>query len=56
MLLKDNYESKKINLILNIHSNLPVYAYLNMVNSTFRNILSNGIKFTPQGGVIEIHF
>jgi len=39
---------------LNIPSKLFVYADHNMVDSVFRNLLANAIKFTPIEGVISI--
>ena len=47
-------ENKKIKLILHSDQNLTVYADQNMVALVLRNLISNAIKFTQQGGVIQI--
>lgn len=47
-------ERKKIHLKNAVSSGTSVYADYNAVNTIFRNIISNAIKFTPYGGKIEI--
>jgi signal transduction histidine kinase len=39
---------------LNIPGKLVIYADHNMIDSVFRNLLANAIKFTPIEGVISI--
>ncbi len=47
-------ERKNIRLKSAVISGTSVYADYNAVNTVFRNIISNAIKFTPCGGKIEI--
>lgn len=44
--------AKKINLINNISKAAEVFADRQMLNTVIRNISSNGIKFTNEGGTI----
>jgi len=46
--------SKRIKVQLNVPGNLFILADHNMIESVFRNLLGNAIKFTPIGGVISI--
>lgn len=46
--------SKKIGLISDFRQKLSVYADKKMISTIMRNVLSNAIKFTPQGGTITI--
>jgi signal transduction histidine kinase len=45
---------KQIQIIYEIPDNLEVYADGNMLGSTIRNLASNAVKFTPQGGKVTI--
>ena len=45
---------KQILLKNEIPEGLNVYADLNMVNTIFRNLISNGIKFTNNGGYVKL--
>ncbi len=46
--------SKRVKVQLNVPGNLSILADHNMIESVFRNLLGNAIKFTPIGGVISI--
>ena len=46
--------SKRVKVQLNVPGNLSIRADHNMIESVFRNLLGNAIKFTPIGGVISI--
>lgn len=45
---------KNITITNSIDDNLSVYADAYMINTVFRNLMSNAIKFTPNGGNIQI--
>lgn len=53
-LLKSNAMKKKIEIVNNIKKTAFVFADDNMVNSIFRNLVSNAIKFTEPGGTVKI--
>lgn len=46
--------SKRINVQLDIPGRLRIWVDINMIESVFRNLIGNAIKFTPIGGVIAI--
>ena len=46
--------SKNIKVQLNIPGKLSIWVDSNMIDSVFRNLLGNAIKFTPIGGIISI--
>ena len=48
-------EQKGIDVILNVTENQKVYADESMLNSIVRNLLSNALKFTPQGGKVNVN-
>ena len=57
MLLSNNdyaLNSKSIIVHLDIPGKLRIWADANMIDSVFRNLLGNAIKFTPVGGIISI--
>ncbi|MCD6113099.1 MAG: HAMP domain-containing histidine kinase, partial [Bacteroidales bacterium] len=53
-LLQISAENKNINLQSNITPNTFVYADPNMTTTVIRNLISNAIKFTKEGGKILI--
>ena len=46
--------AKTVELTIDIPLNLSVFADLNMFQTIIRNLVSNSLKFTPQGGRITI--
>lgn len=46
---------KHIDLSYEVDADIAVVADANMLQLVIRNIISNAIKFTPQGGMIHIH-
>ncbi|GAK61161.1 response regulator receiver sensor signal transduction histidine kinase [Candidatus Vecturithrix granuli] len=53
-LLRGHARQKQISLDDNIETPTLVYVDQNMTSTIFRNLISNGIKFTPQGGKVAI--
>ncbi|MCX6154846.1 MAG: PAS domain-containing sensor histidine kinase [Candidatus Kapabacteria bacterium] len=53
-LMKPSADAKNIELINHIPVNYEINADLNMINTVIRNLISNAIKFTPNGGMIEL--
>lgn len=52
--LSANAEKKRISIINNVEENCLVSADKGMINSVINNLISNAIKFTYNGGMIEI--
>jgi PAS domain S-box-containing protein len=52
--LIDSASHKNIAIYYDIPEDLEIYADENMIESTFRNLVSNALKFTPKGGRITI--
>jgi PAS domain S-box-containing protein len=52
--LKSAADTKKIKIKTNVPAQFHAYADNNMVKAVIRNLISNAIKFTSQGGKIEI--
>lgn len=52
--LKDAAMQKNITLTHNIPEELIAYGDANQIDIVFRNLVSNAIKFTPDGGTITI--
>jgi signal transduction histidine kinase len=53
-LMSATANKKKINIIQEIDRNTYVYADNNMLNTVMRNLVSNALKFTKEGGHITI--
>ncbi len=53
-LLNENARLKEISLLSRIPANMAVFADENMVYTLIRNLVTNAIKFTPDGGKVEI--
>jgi PAS domain S-box-containing protein len=53
-LLQEDASRKKIELETLIPEDMFVFADVNMLQTVLRNLLSNALKFTPQGGKITI--
>ena len=53
-LFQANMEHKQIAIFNEIPPAAIAYADLDMINTVFRNLLSNALKFTPSGGVIRL--
>lgn len=51
-LLKAQAQNKKIDLVNTSNSSLNITAHKHSVNTVVRNLISNAIKFTPEGGTI----
>jgi len=54
-LLKLTAKKKNIKLISKVNSPVLVYADVNMITTVLRNLISNSIKFTENGGTISIN-
>lgn len=52
--LSELLSQKELTLKNTISGDVKVMADENMLSSIFRNIISNAIKFTPRGGLIEL--
>jgi signal transduction histidine kinase len=53
-LVKSSAAKKRIHLILNVPDSIIVFCDFNTINTVIRNILSNAVKFTYEGGAIII--
>lgn len=53
-LQQQNANSKNIELTNEISKNIFVYADRNTIDTVFRNLISNAIKFTNKGGTVKI--
>nr|WP_319398267.1 hybrid sensor histidine kinase/response regulator [uncultured Carboxylicivirga sp.] len=55
-LLQQTADSKFIKVSVDMPTNLHVFYDKTTINTVFRNILSNAIKFTPEKGMIRVFF
>ena len=53
-LFSDTAHAKQIQISLNVEEGTLIYADRNGVSTIFRNLVNNALKFTPEGGRIEI--
>ena len=54
-LLESAADQKNISLVNNVSEEVAINTDLNIVSTVFRNIISNAIKFTPQGGKVQAY-
>lgn len=54
ILFKPNFETKRIKLINNINEEFFVFADEHMIHTIVRNLISNAVKYTHDGGEVEI--
>ncbi len=54
-LLDQRAKNKSILLVDKIHEDIFVSADKNMLLTIIRNLISNAVKFTPKGGIIELN-
>ena len=53
-LLQETAHAKRIGISVDIPEDILVFADINMIGSTIRNLVSNAVKFTPKNGEISI--
>lgn len=53
-LLQDGIESKGISIVYDVSPEIYVRVDDHMVNSVLRNLISNAVKFTDEGGLIHV--
>lgn len=51
---RSSAESKNISIIFNSSKPVNLQIDLNMINTVFRNLISNAIKFTYPGGIVSL--
>lgn len=54
--LRFKTEDKRLKLTINRRSSVPVIADYDAIHQVFSNIITNAIKYTPNGGRVEISF
>jgi len=55
LLHKGNFNHKSITFENNVDKESVVYTDMNMLKAILRNLISNAIKYTPEGGTIILH-
>lgn len=55
ILLISTANNKSIDLYSEIMPDTYIFADLNMINAVIRNLISNAIKFTSEGGIVKIY-
>jgi len=50
----DKADNKGIEMVANVDENLSVFADVNMLDTVFRNLISNAIKFTEASGTVRV--
>jgi PAS domain S-box-containing protein len=53
-LLENQAFGKEVNLLQSVPKTIIVHADLNLVRTILRNLVSNAIKYTPQGGNVNV--
>ncbi|GAK61277.1 response regulator receiver sensor signal transduction histidine kinase [Candidatus Vecturithrix granuli] len=53
-LMKPQAEQKQIRLTSLVQEHIPILADYNMIDTVIRNLISNALKFTKEGGSIEV--
>ncbi len=51
---KSHADAKNIEIKVSLTGNIIAWIDINSVNTILRNLMNNALKFTPQGGMIEI--
>ena len=54
LLAQSNAKVKGVKLINEINNTIKVYADESMMNTVFRNLISNAVKFTKKGGFVKV--
>lgn len=54
-LIADQASQKSVSVVSELPDDLKVFADKRMMATILRNLISNGIKFTPQGGKVSTH-
>lgn len=52
--MTERSKQKEINFVNLVDESIYIYVDLQMIDTVFRNLISNSVKFTPRGGTIEI--
>ncbi len=53
-LFKANVMQKEISVVNMLESEIYIYADFNMIDTVVRNLISNAVKFTKRGGLVQI--